>query len=76
MLTTLRADVFRYSAYPPSVSMPGNASCLAVHVVAGAAGPAQPAGDQRVHDHLVAHRTLVTADADRMTQPAFSCPIV
>ena len=24
IFTTLRAEVFRYSAYPPSVSMPGN----------------------------------------------------
>src|SRR5262249_5431732 len=32
----------------------GKRAGLAVHIVAGAAGTAQPTCDQRVHDHLVA----------------------
>ena len=46
--------------------MPGNAAVLAVHVVAGPAGPAQPAGDQRMQDHLVADGDVGDGVTDRM----------
>ena len=39
---------------------------LAVHVVAGPAGAAQPAGDQRMHDHLVALGDVGDRRADRV----------
>jgi hypothetical protein len=38
---------------------------LAVHIVPGPAGPAQPARDQRVHDHLVAFADVGHGGADR-----------
>jgi hypothetical protein len=44
----------------------GEGAGLAVHVVAGAAGPAQPAGDQRMHDHLVTLPDVGDRGADRL----------
>jgi hypothetical protein len=41
----------------------------AVHVVAGAAGLAEPAGDERMHDHRVAHLDVGHAGAD-LVDPA------
>ena len=75
-LTTLRAEVRRYSAYPPWVSMPGNAlvsQCTSSpdrqarhspHVISGCTITLSPS------------RTLVTAEPTASTQPAFSWPIV
>ena len=76
IFTTLRADVLRYSAYPPLVSMPGNAlasQCTSSperqarhspHVISGCTMTLSPS------------RTLVTAGPMAWTQPAFSCPMV
>ena len=76
MLTTLRADVLRYSAYPPSVSMPGNwlfSQCTSSperqarhrpQVISGCTITLSPSA------------TLVTAEPTACTQPAFSWPIV
>ena len=68
-LTTERALVCRYSAKPPSMPEAGEGAVLAVHVVAGPAGAAQPAGDQRVHDHGVADLDVGHAGAD-LVHPA------
>ena len=76
ILTTLRADVFRYSAYPPLVSIPGNAldsQCTSSperharhspHVMSGWTMTLSPSA------------TFVTAEPTACTQPAFSWPIV
>jgi hypothetical protein len=75
-LTTLRADVFRYSAYPPSVLIPGNwldSQCTSSpdrqarhspHVMSGCTITLSPSA------------TFVTAAPTASTQPAFSWPIV
>src|SRR6476659_1907074 len=43
---------------------PRELTVLEVHVVAGPAGPAQPAGDQRMQDHLVTHGDIGHRVAD------------
>ena len=67
--TQARAEVSRYSAIPPSLSSPGNVLFDAVHVVAGPAGPAQPAGRRRVQDHRVADGHVGHRGAD-LVHPA------
>ena len=64
-LTQARAEVSRYSAIPPSCDQAGERAVGAVHVVAGPAGAAQPAGRRRVQDHRVADGHV----GDRRSRP-------
>ena len=76
MRTTLRADVRRYSAYPPLVSMPGNwllSQCTSSPERQARQSPQVMSGWTMT---LSPSLTLVTALPTACTQPAFSWPIV
>jgi hypothetical protein len=62
-LTTERAEVLMNSAVGVDAR---ETAGLAVHVVAGAAGPAEPAGHQRVQDHRVTGLQMLNRRADRV----------
>ncbi len=76
MRTTLRAESCRYSAYPPSVLMPGNglfSQCTSSPERQARHSPQVMSGWTIT---LSPSATLVTAEPTACTQPAFSCPIV
>ena len=68
-LTTERALVSRNSAKPPSRLMPGNEPFTQCMSSPARHGAAQPAGDERVHDHRVADLDVGHAGAD-LVDPA------
>ena len=68
-LTTERALVCRNSAKPPSRPMPGNSPLTQCMSSPLRHGTAQPAGDERVHDHGVADLDVGHAGAD-LVDPA------
>ena len=68
-LTTDRAEVCKQLGEAAVAVDPGKRAVQAVHVVARAAEPAQPAGDERVDDHGVADLDVGDARADLVDPP-------